>query len=297
MNPRIYRWLLSLVVAACFPLAAAAQSAGTGGGVNVDLNGPGGGVHVGIDDDSDTSAVDVHAYRLTYDTTARGRTRFKVLAPRGLRLRVTRGRHTVIEDTIPVSFSVRGGNFYRFRIYGAGGKLFDKKLRARRGQLARLWVRAAAPSGGQVDVNAGGQVRVHAGSAAGAGQVDIDVGGTPPAPPPAPAPAPVAAPPPPAPAPAPGCMSDADLGSLQQALKAEDFSDGKLTVLGDFARSHAFCVAQVVTILGKLDFSEGKLKALRIMKPQITDPQNDYRIYQAFDFGSDKAKARKILSR
>ena len=52
MKPRL---LLSLVTAACLPLAAAAQS----GGVNVDLDGPGGGVHVDVHDTGPQGAVHV----------------------------------------------------------------------------------------------------------------------------------------------------------------------------------------------------------------------------------------------
>lgn len=79
-------------------------------------------------------------------------------------------------------------------------------------------------------------------------------------------------------------------------IQSEDFSDGKLRVLGDAAPYGWFTADQIGRILGRFDFGNDKLKALEILAPRLYDPENAYTIYKAFDFDSDKEKARKILA-
>jgi len=101
-----------------------------------------------------------------------------------------------------------------------------------------------------------------------------------------------------APAPAPACrvMSPGNFGEVVSAIEEESFGDGKLTVLGDAVEASCLSVKQVVKVLGVFDFGDDKIKALEKMAPRIYDPQNKFKIYSAFDFDSDKKKAKRILA-
>ena len=44
------------------------------------------------------------------------------------------------------------------------------------------------------------------------------------------------------------------------------------------------------------NFSDDKLKVLKIMAPHIVDAQNAYIIYKTFTFDSDKEKAAQIMT-
>ncbi len=53
--------------------------------------------------------------------------------------------------------------------------------------------------------------------------------------------------------------------------------------------------AEIIPVLERFSFSADRLKVLDSIKDTITDPENKFGILKAFDFSSDKEKARKIL--
>jgi len=109
----------------------------------------------------------------------------------------------------------------------------------------------------------------------------------------APLPVPPKEPPPPM---APMALDEADFAALLAAIDAEAHGSSKLRVLAD-ATSHAwFSVDQVKRVLAKFSFSSDQLQALKLLAPQLADPQNSFRIYESFTFDSDKEKARQILT-
>ena len=59
--------------------------------------------------------------------------------------------------------------------------------------------------------------------------------------------------------------------------------------------AHYFLVAQVAEVLGDFDFSQDKLQAARLLKPRILDPENKFKLYEAFTFGNDKEELKRIL--
>jgi hypothetical protein len=99
----------------------------------------------------------------------------------------------------------------------------------------------------------------------------------------------------PPPAPVRTCMADGDFGSVKGAVEAESFSSERLQVLGSAMSRRDICSDQVIALLGVFSFSSDKLAALRVMKSHIVDPQNNFKIFGAFTFDSDKKEARKIL--
>ena len=43
------------------------------------------------------------------------------------------------------------------------------------------------------------------------------------------------------------------------------------------------------------DFEADKIAALKLMAPRLTDRQNKFKIYKAFDFDASRDEAKKIL--
>jgi hypothetical protein len=92
-------------------------------------------------------------------------------------------------------------------------------------------------------------------------------------------------------------MPPRDFDALRGAMGKEGFSDGKLRVLNTAAPSQGFTVAQVSQLIGDFSFSKDKLDAARILSPRIVDPQNNFKLYEAFSFSADKEELKKILTR
>jgi hypothetical protein len=95
---------------------------------------------------------------------------------------------------------------------------------------------------------------------------------------------------------APVAMAEREFAGILAAMGAEIAGSSKLRVLGDAASHHWFSVDQVKRVIGEFSFSSEQLDALRLLAPQLADPQNAFRIYESFTFDSDKDQARKILS-
>jgi hypothetical protein len=209
-------------------------------------------------------------YRLAYETNAGGATVMKVLAPEGAQCQVWDGRRLVAEDGLPMSFDARPDRFYRIRVKLADGQVWEKKLSAKRGQIASLWVTALAPAPApQVQT----QVVVH--------EVH-HVHHEQPAPPPPPMPV---------------AMYEADFAALKNAIAAEAFSAQKHQVLDTAVGSALFTVAQVGQIVDLFDFGNDKVKAVEtISAGRIVDRQNAYQLYSHFDFSSEKEKVKRLLA-
>ncbi len=106
-----------------------------------------------------------------------------------------------------------------------------------------------------------------------------------------------APPPPPLARVRPDLMPPDAFARLLATVKAQDFEEGRLGVVRSAAGTNGFIAAQVVRLLGTFTFGAAKLKALRLLAPQILDPHNGFLILNAFTFSADKAQARKILAR
>ena len=210
-------------------------------------------------------------FRLVYESTDARRTTMKIDGPDRLEdrdaiaVRVSRGKRELFTRGLPVTFDTQPGQRYRVEVFNARRVYFDRTFEALSGTDAVLTV--SGPRGRMPRPT----------------PPPVVVVPTPPAPPP---------PPPP---PAPTCIPDAHLSPVLAAVKQENFSDEKLTVLRSAMRDRIVCADQVVRIIGLFKFSSDQLEALRIVGPRLLDRHNAYRIYGAFKFSSDKKKAQKIL--
>lgn len=91
-------------------------------------------------------------------------------------------------------------------------------------------------------------------------------------------------------------ISSTEFTALIGRINAESFSEDKLRVLRTAARNYKFSVNQIISLIGAYTFSEDKVEALRISYPEVTDPQNNYKILDAFTYSSDKEEADRIIN-
>lgn len=90
-------------------------------------------------------------------------------------------------------------------------------------------------------------------------------------------------------------MSDKDFNDLMAKIEKQSFSDDQLSTLELAAKNTRFKVNQIVRIIGAFTFADDKLEALRLSYPECEDPQNNYKILDAFTFSSDKEAAKQII--
>lgn len=102
-------------------------------------------------------------------------------------------------------------------------------------------------------------------------------------------------PPPPPPQPVVYPMAPPQFSSLRRAIQSESFSANKLRVLEQATTAHYFICAQVNEVLNDFAFSQDKLQAARLLKPRILDPENKFKLYEAFTFPNDKEELKRIL--
>ncbi len=90
-------------------------------------------------------------------------------------------------------------------------------------------------------------------------------------------------------------ISDTDFGDLLTRIKNQKFSDDQIRMLRTAADSYRFKVDQIVQIVKVFRFSDDQLEALKIAWPECADPQNKFRILDAFTYSSDKTTAEQIM--
>jgi hypothetical protein len=105
-------------------------------------------------------------------------------------------------------------------------------------------------------------------------------------------------PPPQAPPPQPQVqpITEAMLHQLVTAVRNEPFADDQLNVLADASSSQYFLVSQTQQLLLLFKFSKDRLKAVRLVRPHLLDPENGFKLYESFDFSKDKEELKRILA-
>lgn len=102
--------------------------------------------------------------------------------------------------------------------------------------------------------------------------------------------------PPPPPQPQVQPITEAMLHQLVTAVRNEPFADDQLDVLADASTSQYFLVSQTQQLLSLFKFSKDKLKAVRLVRPHLLDPENGFKLYESFDFSKDKEELKRILA-
>ncbi|HEX5747267.1 MAG TPA: DUF4476 domain-containing protein [Archangium sp.] len=100
--------------------------------------------------------------------------------------------------------------------------------------------------------------------------------------------------PPPAPAYQP--IAEGKLQKIMGAMSREPFAEDKMNVLQDAVGTHYFLVGQVQQVLNQFQFSQDRLKAVRVLWSRVLDRDNGFQLYNSFQFSNDKAELKRILS-
>lgn len=223
------------------------------------------GMTMRVDDQPVASTqISGESYRLDFANNPDGATVMKVVSPEGARVDIWNGKQMVHQDDIPTSFNAQPDTFYRFVIRLPDGRVWEKKLSAKRRSTGTLSVMVPGPVQQVVVEERDERHRHHH-------RHDEPV---------------VAAVAP---------MSDADFAALKAAIQNEAFEDQKAAVLGTAAGAAYFTVAQVGQLVDLFTFSDGKVKVVGVTRPRILDLQNSFQLYSHFTFDSDKQKVKKIL--
>ncbi len=83
--------------------------------------------------------------------------------------------------------------------------------------------------------------------------------------------------------------------ALEASIAAESFGDEKIALLRGAARDHWFTVDQVIRLLPQFAFSDDRIEAAVVLYPRVVDPEVWFRVYDGFDFDSDKDEVRSRL--
>ena len=237
---------------------------GMGMGIQVQEHGAASAVVVG-------APIPAESYRLDFENNPDGATLMKVVSPEGARVQVFNGKVLAHEDDIPTSFAASPDTFYRFLIKLPDGRVWEKKLSAKRRSTGTLALVVSAPVQQVVVVDREREEHRHHDHDRDHDRRDDRV------------------------APGPMPMSEADFASLKAAIEGEGFEEQKVSVLSTAAGSTYFTVNQVGELVDLFAFSGGKVKVVEIAKPRILDPQNSFQLYSHFAFDSDKQKVKRIL--
>ena len=73
------------------------------------------------------------------------------------------------------------------------------------------------------------------------------------------------------------------------------FGSEQLLLISSIPQRERFTATQTTKLLEEFAFSKDKLKALRILAPHISDFQNSFLIFDAFDYASDKEQVKQII--
>ncbi|WP_160174646.1 DUF4476 domain-containing protein [Archangium violaceum] len=100
--------------------------------------------------------------------------------------------------------------------------------------------------------------------------------------------------PPPPPPPQP--IADGKLQMIMGSMSREPFAENKMNVLEGAAGTHYFLVGQVQQVINQFQFSQDKLKAVRMLWSRVLDRDNAFQLYNSFPFSNDKAELKRIIS-
>ena len=103
-------------------------------------------------------------------------------------------------------------------------------------------------------------------------------------------------PPPPPPLPAYQPIADGKMKMIMGTMSREPFAENKMNVLEGAVGTHYFLVGQVQQVINQFQFSEDKLKAVRVLWSRVLDRDNAFQLYNSFQFSNDKAELKRIIS-
>ena len=94
----------------------------------------------------------------------------------------------------------------------------------------------------------------------------------------------------------PALMKPVAFFDLLDALSCQKFPKEQFYIVELAAYRNSFSSEQVMLIIEKFKFPRHQLKALKILRYRITDPENQFVILTALNYSSDKKKASQLLA-
>lgn len=91
-------------------------------------------------------------------------------------------------------------------------------------------------------------------------------------------------------------MSDRDFSDLCEKIKSEGFESDKIYVIQLAAKYNRFTVAQLITLINLMSFSNDKIEVVKIVYPNVIDKYNSHLIINEFTHSSDKERVKKIIN-
>lgn len=93
----------------------------------------------------------------------------------------------------------------------------------------------------------------------------------------------------------PPLMTSTAFERFSRSIRQASFDKNKLSVIDLTAPYAGFTVGQMIDVVKLMDFSDGKVSAVRKMFPSVADPENAFMLLDAFDFQKDKDKVKSII--
>ncbi|SNC77095.1 protein of unknown function [Hymenobacter gelipurpurascens] len=90
-------------------------------------------------------------------------------------------------------------------------------------------------------------------------------------------------------------MSPQDVSRLLQSVQRQSFDDNKLPILREALGAASLESDDLTRILSTLTFDRNRVELAKYAYPRIVDPQNFYRVYEAFDFQSNVQELQQYV--
>jgi hypothetical protein len=87
-----------------------------------------------------------------------------------------------------------------------------------------------------------------------------------------------------------------DLQEFLTSLANASFSDTKVDMVAEFAKSNWFTIDQVGLITEEVSFGDDKVETIVVLYSHIVDPENNYRLFEFLTFSDDREKLKLRLA-
>ncbi|AFH50330.1 Hypothetical protein IALB_2627 [Ignavibacterium album JCM 16511] len=91
-------------------------------------------------------------------------------------------------------------------------------------------------------------------------------------------------------------LNEKEFAELCEKIKSEGFESDKIYVIQLAAKYNRFTVAQLITLIDLMSFSNDKIEVVKIVYPNVVDKYNSHLIINAFTHSSDKERVKKIIN-
>lgn len=92
-------------------------------------------------------------------------------------------------------------------------------------------------------------------------------------------------------------MTPADAGALAQAIKQRPFESTKLSTAQQALASSSIRAEDLEVVLRSFDFDSTRVELAKFAYEHVADPQNFYRVYDAFQFDSSVQEVQKSVAK